>query len=236
MYEIKGFFGRNFFLSNFFGSPLIYDGILYPTVEHAYQAAKTHDVNKRLEIAGAHTPDIAKKMGRILELREDWESVKFEIMYYLVKLKFENCKILKDALLETKDAYLEETNHWGDKIWGVCSKTGEGENNLGKILMNVRNELLTQSHFHWLCNFSEDEFIFTINQDGRLYIKVYKSDDGKWEAGIFDKAHTHGIYDENAYGLDCIFEGNIKYDSKEEAQQSILSKTKIYFSNMLNNI
>lgn len=83
-------------------------------------------------------PKEAKGLGRQVTLRPDWEDVKFDIMYELNKQKFTQHPELKALLLSTDNKYLEETNWWGDRIWGVC---GTGENNLGKILMRIRQEL-----------------------------------------------------------------------------------------------
>ena len=57
----------------------------------------------------------------------------------IVKAKFEQNEDLQKKLLATEDAYLEEGNTWGDRIWGTVN--GVGANNLGEILMNVRKEL-----------------------------------------------------------------------------------------------
>ena len=74
-----------------------------------------------------------------MQLRHDWEKVKFDIMYEICKAKFSQNAELKDKLLATGDEYLEEGNTWGDRIWGTVN--GKGQNNLGKILMRVREEL-----------------------------------------------------------------------------------------------
>lgn len=84
-------------------------------------------------------PSSAKRKGRHVQLRHDWEKVKFDIMYEICKAKFSQNAELKDKLLATGDEYLEEGNTWGDRIWGTVN--GKGQNNLGKILMRVREEL-----------------------------------------------------------------------------------------------
>lgn len=85
------------------------------------------------------TADESKHYCRTLPLRADWEDVKLDIMHEVVKAKFEQNEELKEKLLATGDAYLEEGNWWWDRYWGVYQ--GEGENHLGKILMRVRAEL-----------------------------------------------------------------------------------------------
>lgn len=141
---ISGFNGSYGFLSNFYAIPIEFEGLKYTSVEHAYQAAKTEDDNLRATIASLTTPGYAKKAGRNLLLREDWEDVKIPIMLRLLQKKFRN-PILKAALLQTGDAYLVEGNYWHDNFWGNCSCSRcqriQGENWLGKLLMQVRDEL-----------------------------------------------------------------------------------------------
>lgn len=138
MAKIDSFSGEYDFLSNFYSQEITYDGIKYPTNEHAFQAAKTLDLAKRQAIAKLATPGQAKRAGRKVLLRSDWEDVKFDVMKEIVILKFITPE-LKEKLLATKDAELIEGNTWNDRCWGVCN--GVGQNNLGQILMEVR-ELL----------------------------------------------------------------------------------------------
>tara|TARA_B100000508_G_scaffold111285_1_gene89527 strand:+ start:535 stop:963 length:429 start_codon:yes stop_codon:yes gene_type:complete len=138
--RIEGFDGDYRFLSNFYPALVELDGIMYPSVEHAYQAAKTLDENERQSILVLEKPGQAKKAGREVTLRQDLEEVKMHVMLDLVRYKFYNCPDLKNKLLATGDAYIEETNWWGDTFWGVCE--GKGKNVLGTILMNVRAELI----------------------------------------------------------------------------------------------
>mgnify|MGYP001189163037 CR=1 FL=1 len=141
MSRVYGFDGLHRFLSNYADSPITIEGITYPTVEHAFAAAKTRDRALRARIAAAPTPGIAKRMGRTLRLRDDWEQIKTDTMRYLVRLKFRTHADLARRLLETGDAELIEANTWGDVIWGVDRATGIGENRLGRILMEIRAEL-----------------------------------------------------------------------------------------------
>lgn len=134
--EIKGFDGDYEFLSNFFITGVYFEGIWYPSTENAYQAAKTLDESKRRRFKYV-SPGQSKKDGKKVELRADWEKVKIDIMSSIVFEKFYRNRELRKKLLDTGDKYLEETNWWGDRFWGVCN--GEGRNELGKILMKVRN-------------------------------------------------------------------------------------------------
>jgi ribA/ribD-fused uncharacterized protein len=137
--KIDSFQGEYRFLSNFWPAEVVYEGLRYPTVEHAYQAAKTLDLDERRRIAALATPAEAKRVGRGPAPRPDWERVKFAVMEACVGDKFARHAELREALLATGDAWLEEGNTWGDRVWGVYR--GEGENRLGRILMKVRAEL-----------------------------------------------------------------------------------------------
>jgi ribA/ribD-fused uncharacterized protein len=139
--KIDSFQGSYRFLSNFWPAEVVYEGVTFPSAEHAYQAAKSLSPDERKRIAGLPTPGEAKKEGGKLERRADWEEVKFQVMEECVRYKFTHHPELKAQLLATGDAELIEGNDWGDKIWGVSH--GEGENRLGKILMKIRTELRT---------------------------------------------------------------------------------------------
>ena len=142
MPAITSFHGTHFFLSNFSDSPVVLNGETYPTVEHAFQAAKTFDSEQRIMIQAARTPVTARQLGRAVTLRADWDQVKFGIMYQLLKQKFARPD-LAQALLRTGDAELIEGNTWGDRVWGRVQVKGQwiGKNRLGELLMQVRAEL-----------------------------------------------------------------------------------------------
>lgn len=132
---IKEFKGGNAFLSNFYVSSVIYEGIRFENSEAAFQAAKCPE--RMREFCGL-SPQAAKRLGRRVEMRPDWETVKYDVMYQVCMAKFTQNPDLLEKLLATGDAELVEGNTWGDKVWGVCD--GIGENNLGKTLMRIRSE------------------------------------------------------------------------------------------------
>lgn len=136
---INSFSGPYRFLSNFYPSRIVMDGITYPTVEHAYQAAKTLDLQGRATIHQSNSPSQAKTRGTWVKLRPDWEQIKLKVMKDLVRQKFYSSVSLMERLLQTGDEELVEGNTWGDRFWGVYE--GDGENHLGKILMEVREEI-----------------------------------------------------------------------------------------------
>lgn len=137
-YPINQFVGPYRFLSNFFPALVMYEGDIYPSVEHAYQAAKVTNPHVRLMIRSKASATDAKRAGRQAQPREDWDQVKLGIMENLVRTKFA-VPGLALKLINTGDRELIEGNTWGDTFWGVCD--GVGQNHLGKILMKVRHEL-----------------------------------------------------------------------------------------------
>lgn len=146
--KITSFRGEYFFLSNFYTAPVTYNGVTFKNNEAAFQAQKANDpieVNAQsgMKIDWANlSPSDAKKAGRRVKLRKDWEDVKFGIMRDIVYAKFDQNPELRKKLLATGDAYLEEGNSWGDRTWGTVN--GVGENYLGVILMDVRKAMLTK--------------------------------------------------------------------------------------------
>lgn len=135
---INSFRGEYFFLSNFYMAPVVYNGRLFTNSEAAFQAQKSKNPD-RIKYFCNMNPYEAKRQGRRLPLRDDWENVKIDIMYNIVLAKFTQNPELKEKLLATGDAYLEEENNWGDRVWGTVN--GFGHNHLGKILMDVRDRL-----------------------------------------------------------------------------------------------
>ena len=145
--EIKGFTGKYRYLSNYYLCEFYYHGACWPSSEHAYQAAKFTNPETRYKIYMVKTPNAAKKLGGTIKpIREDWEHIKIRIMYEIVLEKFKQNKKLKELLLDTGDAYLEETNTWNDLFWGK-DPFGHGENHLGQCLMKVRSELARNTRY-----------------------------------------------------------------------------------------
>lgn len=138
--KIDSFLGKYFFLSNFYNkAPFEYNGMRFQNSEAAFQAAKSSSYSERTAFTTLD-PREAKKRGREIELRKDWEDVKVQIMEDVIRAKFAQNKPLRVRLIETGDAELVEGNSWGDTFWGADAVTGKGENHLGKILMKIRDE------------------------------------------------------------------------------------------------
>ena len=145
---ISDFSGPYRFLSNFSPATVTFEGRQYPSVEHAFAAAKTLDEGRRAEIATAPSPGAAKRMGRTVALRADWEEIKDAVMTVLVLSKFSDPR-LAASLRATDGAYLVEGNTWHDQIWGDCHcprhAAQPGENRLGQLLMRVREILCVRA-------------------------------------------------------------------------------------------
>ena len=141
---INSFCDQYRFLSNFHQCPVTYDGLTYPNAEAAFQAQKCADPAGRIRYTQIKNPVIAKRLGRHEILPTDWDATCVDIMNAILHQKFANPE-LAQLLLATGDAYLEEGNHWHDNRWGRCTcdkcRTKDGQNWLGKILMNIRDEL-----------------------------------------------------------------------------------------------
>ena len=135
---ITCFDGEYAFLSNFYLAPVEFEGLMYTNSEAAFQSAKTMNIEDRKRFCNLN-PGTAKRAGRHLSLRSDWERSKDLIMEIIVKDKFIRNKDLQKLLLMTHNEELIEGNHWKDYYWGVCN--GKGKNTLGKILIKVRSEL-----------------------------------------------------------------------------------------------
>lgn len=150
MKMIHGFDNKYSFLSNFYACQVEYEGITYPTSEHAFQAAKSLDPNIRKWIAAAFTPGQAKRRGRSIELRSDWEEIKDQVMLDIVREKFKNEDMRARLLMTIEEGYDSfcEDNYWHDNYWGNCNcercKNIEGKNMLGKILMDIANEVIEE--------------------------------------------------------------------------------------------
>lgn len=142
--RIKSFEGKYRFLSNFWPCKVVLDGVIYPSTEHAYQAAKTHNIAVRFLIRDATSAGAAKKTAKKLIVMSElemsfWNKKKDDVMLGLLRQKFSHGSQLADRLLSTGSDELIEGNWWGDVYWGVCK--GVGKNRLGILLMQVREEL-----------------------------------------------------------------------------------------------
>lgn len=143
-HKISTFDGEYGFLSNFYPCTLTYKGITWPHSESAYQAMKSSDPAIHQILAKMMRPGEAKRYGKRITLRSDWEDIKLDVMHDIVTAKFDQNPELQRKLLLTGFCELEEGNTWGDTIWGVCPpNSGNGENMLGIILMNLRSKYIS---------------------------------------------------------------------------------------------
>jgi ribA/ribD-fused uncharacterized protein len=145
MINVAEFQNEHRFLSNFWPARVRGPGNrIYATVEHAYQASKSLDHAIWKEIAALPNPGAAKRYSRSMVVRDGWKSVRLGIMKKLLRQKFSPRSELAASLLAI-DGIIEEGNRWGDTFWGIDLCTGEGENNLGRLLMAIRDELVART-------------------------------------------------------------------------------------------
>ena len=148
-FQIDLFDGTQFnFLSNFEDSPFVdQSGHKWKTAEHYYQAAKATTLRDFKMIQNALSPGDAKHFGKTIELRADWNQIKFDVMGRALRYKFSQNPKLMERLIATYPATLIEGNFWHDNIWGACRCKGcsGGQNHLGKMLMRVRDAEIIKS-------------------------------------------------------------------------------------------
>ncbi len=141
---ITEFQGEFRWLSNFYKCFVQYEGIIFPSSEHAYVAAKTLNMEQRKRIAKIDSPGKVKRYGREITLRPGWGRAKLNVMREIVEAKFRQNPDLRQKLLDTGGLHIQEGNRWGDTFWGVDLRTGKGSNHLGKILMGIRRTLANE--------------------------------------------------------------------------------------------
>jgi len=147
LHLISHFDGDYAFLSNFYEYPFVFSGLgtEVPTAEHGFQAMKAVNTEGVKSVLDCATPGQAKRMGRKITIRGDWEEVKDDIMLDVLRDKFTADIHMMAKLLNTQDALLVEGNQWHDMYWGTCHcrdhRTQKGVNRLGELLMKVRGEL-----------------------------------------------------------------------------------------------
>jgi ribA/ribD-fused uncharacterized protein len=149
---ITKFEGEYAFLSNFYESPLWYNGKLWPTVEHAFQAAKCMNSSDYDKIYTAATPGEAKRLGRRCTLIPNWDHIRVNVMRECLLMKFLGNDEMLTRLLNTGDEELVEGNTWNDTFWG-CTRNNDGSwkgnNMLGKLLMEIR-ENYRAGNYCWI--------------------------------------------------------------------------------------
>ena len=140
---INEFKGDYFFLSNFYHCHIWFDGYLYHSSEQLYQAHKAVDTSGLMSVQACTSPGDAKRQGKQIKVRPDWDAVKKTYMYSTLLCKFTQNPLLADGLIETYPHSIVEGNDWHDNYWGscTCDQCTESINVLGTLLMEVRNVL-----------------------------------------------------------------------------------------------
>lgn len=129
-------------LNNFSAHAVEFEGILYPTSEHAYQAAKCLDLQGKNEIRNAKSPLLAKQVsnGKFKHARRaDWNEVKLDVMERILRAKLDQHEEVRGVLLKTGNDLIAEDSPV-DNFWGI-GKNKDGENHLGKLWMKIRESM-----------------------------------------------------------------------------------------------
>jgi hypothetical protein len=201
---ITSFSGPNRFLSNFWHAPIEVEvtvvmtktGITFSwpvkadTVEHGFQACKAADGKDFYAIMNSASPAIAKQMGRNVGMIPEWEEIRVEVMRQLVTAKFEQNPDEAIMLADTGDVELIEGNHWGDTFWGICR--GKGENNLGTILMGVR-EFIQEVLWDVLDEQAQDDAVHTHHPAAR---KQNPYSEGTYRHRVWSDRYHHHLLNE----------------------------------------
>lgn len=140
MNDITEFRGEFSWLSNFFPVQIEYEGLTYPSVEHAYQAGKLINIEDR-KLFLIMSAGQAKRNWKKYKTYNLTEEFRLNLMYQLLSIKF-NQEPFKSLLIATGDCNIIEKNYWGDTFFGYCLKTNQGKNHLGQMIMNIREKLL----------------------------------------------------------------------------------------------
>lgn len=141
---ISEFQGEYRWLSNFYPCTIILEGIKYPSVEHAYMSRKSDSELWKDFCSTTISPEEVKKASRRISLIPGWEGIRVEVMRECLIQKYSR-EPLRSKLVVTGSQILQEGNWWGDRFWGVDIKTGVGENNLGKLIMEIRERLIKEN-------------------------------------------------------------------------------------------
>lgn len=137
---INRFRGKYIFLSNFYPCEIKWKGVIYPSVENAFQSEKSQN-KKFKELCSTCSPSQAKKLGKTVTIdKKIWDTKKVNVMKELLKIKF-LIPELKNKLLQTENQELVEGNMHYDAFWGIYLPTNCGKNVLGNLLMEIRNEI-----------------------------------------------------------------------------------------------
>lgn len=206
MSVIDCFKNNYYFLSNFsYYGFFNKKGLYYPTVEHYFQAMKTEDKEERTKIRTCLTPNEAKKLGRKAKLRNNWEDIRIKVMKQGLRYKFWQNAYIRVLLMETAGKQLIEGNKWNDTFWGVCN--GKGENNLGRLLMLLRDEYLELDKTF---NIKEDYYhIFFDNKD-------ITHKDHKKIFGLFNQTPFYRDLQSNIYSIKKKYENRLKNSEMRE--------------------
>lgn len=137
---ITKFRGDHFFLSNMFPCEINYNGNVFGSSEAAYMSRKNNSKSWLSTCINTKNPILVKTMSHSIYIIKKWPEIKLQVMSDILRIKF-SIPELQAKLFETGDEEIYEGNTWNDRYWGVDHLTLQGENHLGKLLMNIREQI-----------------------------------------------------------------------------------------------
>lgn len=199
MDKITDFFNQNSFLNNDHICLVHYDGLLYASVTHAFQAARATSESLREQISNIHDIESMYEIVENLEDPPEWNKNRVKIMEMLIRDKFRRNHILRERLGETgsallQNSYQSEPNP-SNLFWGTVNE--RGENTIGKILMKIRSDIQKECELeNWiLCTF---DLITEVSEMPRIILHVFKNEEKLRKIYLEDKRfYTIGT------ALDC---------------------------------
>lgn len=140
---IDSFKGEYDFLSNRYACQFVWQGLRFGNAEAAFQSSKCVDERKRKEFCCCSADKAALK-GREIVPPVDWVNDCLGIMESVLTAKFEQNPSLMKKLVDTGNAILINGNSKKETFWGIDLYSWQGDNNLGKILMKIRDKEITK--------------------------------------------------------------------------------------------
>lgn len=135
--------GKYYFLSNMYPCKVSYNGHVFDCSEAAFQAQKDLSKVSAFEnVDGYEAKRLGGRRAKFVNLRPDWEKVKVDIMRDVLRAKFSDVTLAQ--MLMSVEGEIAEDNDHGDRIWGRVD--GVGQNLLGKLLMEVRDEKIKEKN------------------------------------------------------------------------------------------
>lgn len=231
---IESFRGEYFYLSNFSNYPVTFEGITYKNNESAFQSAKlstNNTVDPKTKLTrkdfSLMTGIEAKRAGKRISLRNDWEDIKLQVMRKICKAKFSQNVLLKEKLISTGNTPIVEHNSWGDTFWGVSNN--RGENHLGKILTGIRSELIGELHYKKICSLFNSVYKNIQQKDNSIEFTPFSNhSDQKRVYNNYAELYEHEFKNDLLEALDVLYLNDLENELGKNTLDFISTKDSIF--------